>query len=91
MIHGIAFLQKPYEIVGSKETGEAVSGTEPEDEAEDALEILPTPPGMNAEEFQQWIDVNADVQVVRETTKAEVTQELVAGIIAFNPKEKEQV
>ena len=33
--------------------GEAGGGTEPEYEAEGGLEILPTPPGMNREEFLQ--------------------------------------
>ena len=37
------------------------------------------------------IDFKTNVQVVRETTEAEVTQELIAEIVAFDSKEKEQV
>ena len=70
--------------------GEAAGRIEPEYEAEGALEILPTPPGMNAVEFQRWIDIDTDVQAVGETTDAEATKKLVAKIIVFDSKEKEQ-
>ena len=70
--------------------GKVADGTEPEYGAQSALKISPTPPGMNAKEFQQWIDINANVQVVGKTIETEVTQELVVGITAFDSKEKKQ-